>query len=67
MIEQTLICGSVTNSSIRCAGVSLNTSAMQADEREAHLRELSELTVLPCVDPVATGVGPIFDYLDENF
>ncbi len=67
LIEQTIVCGSVTNSGIRCAGVSINTSAMQAAEREAHLRELSELTGLPCVDPVATGVGPIVDYLDENF
>jgi uncharacterized NAD-dependent epimerase/dehydratase family protein len=67
LIEQTIVCGKVTNGGIRCAGVSINTSAMDADERETHLRELSELTGLPCVDPVATGVGPIVDYLDENF
>ena len=67
LIEHTIVCGSVTNSGIRCAGVSVNTSAMDAREREPHLRELSELTGLPCVDPVATGVGPIVDYLDENF
>jgi uncharacterized NAD-dependent epimerase/dehydratase family protein len=67
LIEQTIVCGSVTNAGIRCAGVSINTSAMDADEREVHLRELSELTGLPCVDPLATGVGPIVDYLDENF
>ncbi len=67
LIAQTIVCGSVTNTSIRCAGVSINTSALRTDERELHLRELSELTGLPCVDPVATGVGPIVDYLDENF
>lgn len=67
LIEQTIVCGSVTNTNIRCAGVSINTSAMQADERELHLHELSESTGLPCVDPVATGVGPIVDYLEENF
>jgi len=67
LIEQTIVCGSVTNAGIRCAGVSINTSAMDADQREAHLRELSDLTGLPCVDPVATGVGPIVDFLDENF
>jgi uncharacterized NAD-dependent epimerase/dehydratase family protein len=67
LIEQTIVCGSVTNAGIRCAGVSINTSAMDADEREGHLRELSELTGLPCVDAVATGVGPIVDHLDENF
>lgn len=67
LIEQTIVCGSVTNTGIRCAGVSINTSRMQAAERDSHLRELAELTGLPCVDPVATGVGPIVDYLDENF
>jgi uncharacterized NAD-dependent epimerase/dehydratase family protein len=51
----------------RCAGLSINTSAMNADERKSHLAELSELTGLPCVDPVAIGVAPIVDYLDENF
>ena len=67
LIEHTIVCGSVTNTGIRCAGVSINTSRMQAAERDSHLRELAELTGLPCVDPVATGVGPIVDYLDENF
>jgi uncharacterized NAD-dependent epimerase/dehydratase family protein len=67
LIEQTLICGRVTNANIRCAGLSINTSAMNADERKSHLAELSELTGLPCVDPVAIGVAPIVDYLDENF
>lgn len=67
LIEQTIVCGSVTNGGIRCAGVSINTSAMDASERESHLRDLSQSTGLPCVDPVATGVGPIVDYLDENF
>jgi uncharacterized NAD-dependent epimerase/dehydratase family protein len=67
LIEQTIVCGSVTNGNIRCAGVSVNTSAMQTDERGSYLSNLAELTGLPCVDPVATGVGPIVDYLDENF
>ena len=67
LIEQTIVCGSVTNGGIRCTGVSVNTSTLDASERESHLRELSELTGLPCVDPVATGVGPIVDYLDKNF
>lgn len=67
LIEQTIVCGRVTNENIRCAGISVNTSAMNADEREAQLAELSGQTGLPCVDPVATGVAPIVDYLGENF
>jgi uncharacterized NAD-dependent epimerase/dehydratase family protein len=67
LIEHTIACGSVTNPGIRCAGISVNTSAMANDERESHLRELSKLTGLPCVDPVASGVEPIVDYLEEDF
>ncbi len=67
LIEHTIVCGRVTNSEIRCAGISINTSELDDKERDSHLRELSQLTGLPCVDPVATGVAPIVDYLDENF
>jgi len=67
LIEHTIACGSVTNAGISCAGVSINTSMLQADERDKHLDEMSGLTGLPCVDPVATGVGPIVDFLEKNF
>ena len=67
LIEHTTVCGSVTNAGIRCVGVCINASALQAEERDTCLRDLSALTGLPCVDPVATGVAPIVDYLDEHF
>jgi uncharacterized NAD-dependent epimerase/dehydratase family protein len=67
LIEHAIVCGRVTNADIRCAGISVNTSAMDDTERKAHLAELSLLTGLPCVDPVATGVAPIVDNLDQNF
>lgn len=67
LIEHTIVCGSVTNAGIRCAGVSINTSKLQENEREKHLHEISELTGLPCVDPIATGVDPIVDFLEKNF
>lgn len=67
LIEQAVVCGRVTNADIRCAGISINTSKLDDNARESHLRELSELTGLPCVDPVAIGVGPIVDNLEENF
>ena len=67
LIEQTIVCGSVTNAGIRCAGVSINTSAMSPGDREKYLDDIADLTGLPCVDPVATGVVPIVDYLDKNF
>ena len=67
LIEQTIVCGRVTNANIRCAGISVNTSTLDPDARESYFRELSEQTCLPCVDPVATGVDAIVDYIDENF
>jgi len=67
LIEHTIVCGQVTSPGIRCAGVSINASSMTPQKREAYLRGLSELTGLPCVDPVATGVAPIVDYLEKHF
>ncbi len=67
LIEHTIVCGSVTNSNIRCAGISINTSSLDPAARDVLLNELSDQTGLPCVDPVATGVAPIVDYLDRNF
>jgi uncharacterized NAD-dependent epimerase/dehydratase family protein len=67
LIEQTIVCGRVTNADIRCAGISVNTSTIGEDERESYLRDLAEQTGLPCVDPVAIGVGPIVNFLEKNF
>ena len=63
LIEQTIIAGRVTNPNIRCIGVSVNTSKLSDAEREKYLAKVTEETGLPCVDPVATGVGPLVDHL----
>lgn len=67
LIEQTIVCGRVTNANIRCAGISINTSTIGEEDREKYLGELAKQTGLPCVDPVAGGVAPIVDYLEEHF
>lgn len=67
LIDHTIACGRVTNEKICCAGISVNTSELGSNERESYLRDLASETSLPCVDPMATGVGPIVDYLQENF
>jgi len=46
-----------------CAGVSVNTSKMSDFERDAYLGELRAHLGLPCVDPIATGMSPIADFL----
>ncbi len=66
LIEQTLIAGRLTNAAIRCVGVSVNTSTLSANERETCLDRIATKTGLPCVDPVATGVGPIIDFVVDT-
>lgn len=67
LIELTVATGKLTNPAIRCVGVSINTSGLSDDEREACLAEIAAETGLPCVDPVATGVGPLVDHIVDTF
>lgn len=67
LIELTVANGRVTSPDIRCVGVSVNTSALSAEEREAYLAQISAETGLPCVDPVASGVGPLVDHIVELY
>ena len=46
-----------------CAGVSVNTSSMSDFDRDMYLSRLRDDLGLPCVDPVATGMSPIADFL----
>lgn len=65
-IELNLHCGRLTNTGIRCVGVSVNTSELPADQRKQYLEELSQELGLPCVDPILDGCGPIADLLVSN-
>lgn len=53
----------VTNPDCICAGLSVNTSAMAAADRAAYLAALQRQFDLPAVDPVATGMAPVADFL----
>ena len=46
-----------------CAGVSANTSQMSDIERETYLSGLQNELGIPCVDPIATGMTPIANFL----
>jgi uncharacterized NAD-dependent epimerase/dehydratase family protein len=61
LIKQATNCGKLTNPGIHCIGISVNTSNLSEKEREDYLRATADATGLPCVDPVATGVGPLVD------
>jgi uncharacterized NAD-dependent epimerase/dehydratase family protein len=65
--ERYLEAGRITNPAIRCAGISVNTSTLAAAQREGYLRALAETMGLPCVDPIAGGVGPIVDLLQREY
>jgi uncharacterized NAD-dependent epimerase/dehydratase family protein len=67
VIERTVAIGRLTNPSIRCVGISLNTSKVLAGERDGLLRRYAAETGLPCVDPLIGGVGPIADKLLREF
>jgi uncharacterized NAD-dependent epimerase/dehydratase family protein len=63
LIEHTISCGKLTNPDIQCIGISVNTAGLSKDTRENYLRDTAGATGLPCVDPVATGVGPLVDHI----
>jgi len=65
-IETHITMGRRTNPDIRCVGISVNTSALPAVEREKYLADLAAETGLPCVDPLIDGCGAIINYIVEQ-
>ena len=66
-IDQHVLMGSRTNPDIRCVGISVNTSALPADERLDYLTNLSEETGLPCIDSMIDGCGAIVDHIKQLY
>lgn len=64
VISQTVALGRLTNPSIRCAGVSLNTSALPVDEAGELIASESARLGLPVADPVRG--GPAFERLLDS-
>ena len=64
VIDLTIRLGSRTNPAIRCGGVSLNTSAYDADAAEALMAAERQRLGLPVTDPIRGGAS--FDALVEN-
>jgi uncharacterized NAD-dependent epimerase/dehydratase family protein len=63
-IELNLKLGGRTNPAIRCAGVSLNTSALSPGEATGVMAELSQRLRLPVADPIRG--GPAFEQLVDS-
>lgn len=55
VIAQTVASGQLTNPMIRCAGISLNTSGMDADAADHEIAQVERWTGLPAADPMRGG------------
>ncbi len=66
-IDRYLLLGRTTSPEIQCVGISVNTSRLGSEQRARYLEDLEAKLNLPCVDPVASGVGPIVDLIEREF
>ncbi len=55
VIDQTIAIGRLTNPSIRCAGISLNTGGLDADAAARVVADTSDRLGLPAADPIRGG------------
>ena len=67
VIERTIQIGKLTNTAIRCVGVSINTSQLNPEESKKYLDNLSKKIGLPCVDPLKDGTQEIIDFLIKTY
>jgi len=66
-IDRYLLLGRTTSPNIRCVGISVNTSKLDPVQRARYLEDIEAKLHLSCVDPVASGVGPIVDLIEREF
>jgi uncharacterized NAD-dependent epimerase/dehydratase family protein len=62
-LDANLVAARLTNPAVTCAGVAVNTSAMERDAATRYLAEVEKRLDLPTTDPVRDGVGRIVDRL----
>jgi uncharacterized NAD-dependent epimerase/dehydratase family protein len=60
-IEANLRAARLTSPTVTCAGIAINTSALDASAADSILKQTADSFGLPCVDPVRTGVAAIVD------
>ena len=64
--DMALTCARITNPNCIWAGISVNTSMLGDEQRQSYLNRTEDSFNLPCVDPVATGMTKIAEFLLEN-
>lgn len=66
-IDLHLQCARLTNPNVRCVGVCVNTSGLDAETKTTYLAELSAELSLPCIDPIEDGCDAIVDQIFVEF
>ena len=66
-IDLHLQCARLTNPNVRCVGVCVNTSGLDAETKTTYLAELSAELNLPCIDPIEDGCDAIVDQIFVEF
>ena len=66
VIAETRALGKLTNPNIRCAGIALNTAALDADEAADATADVERRFRLPCCDPMRDGMAAIAERLLET-
>lgn len=66
-IEANLGMARRVNPAVRCAGISINCSALPAEARADHLAAVADRFGLPCFDPVATGPAALIAHISATF
>jgi uncharacterized NAD-dependent epimerase/dehydratase family protein len=62
-IDRNIEAAQLTNPSVRCVGLSINTAGLDPAAARDYLRQTEDRLGLPCVDPVRTGVAALVDNL----
>ena len=65
-IDLNLHCARLTNPTVKCVGISVNTSNLCSDDRKPYLEALAQETGLPCVDSVIDGCDAIAANIDYH-
>lgn len=65
-INAVLSSAKLTNPHVRCVGICVNTSQLEQAEKAPVLRELSQKTGLPCIDPLTEDIEYLVDSLTTN-
>lgn len=67
VIHMTIACGRLTNPTIRCVGIAINTEALSEEEAQAEIARTSKTYGLPASDPVRFGVEPIVAEIARHY